>query len=450
MVPGLPLELVQLILDKLYAIPGPKLADLDACALVCRAWIPKARSLAFRTISFGNPCGRVTEGPRDDSPESIRALNISQYPSSSDTSDSTDFHLDNLLIWRSSDGKRTIRTILPGLKQISFYSVKWGTVSELGRSMLHEGFQAVDNLELEAVEFQSYDGFTTLLHSFPRLTYLSMIACKGPSSEPVPSVRPPENLQYLWICTLQDVKLLHSLEPLPNWQGVAFARHTSASNDHEGVLEATAINQLMVQAVPTLWGFALRANHYSIWSDQYLDKLDLTRYPKLHFLDLAVMSSRLVDFLERLANSSPPSRRLRVLWLPDLCSIRGLDWKRLDSVLQHPYFSDLRALKCDFICRFTTEDVIRQPQALHYDIPDSDSGAEAELRCRLLEFTARLPMCQQRGILVAVVKYRYDKGPDNDWRTGGNTVPYRRTRRGKVIAALRRVVAFIRGIRMNG
>ncbi|KAK7049334.1 hypothetical protein VNI00_005935 [Paramarasmius palmivorus] len=439
MTPPLPPEIIHQILQDLSDSSGLfSKTNLNQCALVCRAWLPKARSLVFHTIAI-NPGPmkfasirsflRLCNSPLETLSQSgVQTLRVSQYLVDNHKQ-GNQCYLERLLNWRSCDGKRTIRTILPNLKRLSLMFIDWRTISEEGMKVLLEGFKSVAELELYQVNFDSYDEFTSLLHSMPLLHSLDMTGCGGPSpiKRPPVSDRPLGNLKNVSIRCLKDTKLLRALVPSPNLRVFRCYQPPYASDgevfeasDVNGLLESasSSLEEFVFEAGYTTFGlttlgeyhpFAYRFHAYHMPQDRYLDELDLTKYPSLRLVDLTIMTPRLVDILDRLARPSNNHHRsrLKVLRLPYLNSIVDLDWTRLDQILQRPYFSELTTIECSFCCIFSPDDVVNQPRAIQYDAPDPDSFAEYELQARLSRFRQQLPMCDQRGILDPQVDYWY-------------------------------------------
>ncbi|ESK94293.1 hypothetical protein Moror_8278 [Moniliophthora roreri MCA 2997] len=457
MAPPLPPELVSLIFINLHNSPGSSNVDLNRCALVCRAWMPEARSLVFRSIFLHNhyhskasPIGarflRLCDSPFETfSKAGVQTLIISHYANPKPA----DFQLDKLLTWRSPDGKRTVLDIVPKLTQLSLSWITWCTLSEQAKRVLHEGFKSVMELDLYNVVFDSYGEFAALLHTFPLLHSLKMTGCFEPST-PVPvstSGQPLTdlNLKDVSIFGLDDAKLLDALVPSPNLRVFRCRQPSYTFDGRGGSLEAERVRRLLDSASASLEEFVLDGGFYPASPAtalyQYIVGLELTRYQNLRLITFTVLTPSLVDVLEGLANSSVHrDGQLEVLNLPYLCSIKDLDWERLDIVLQYPYFSHLKELRCSFTCRFTEEDVARQPQAPIYDTPDTDSEAARDLEMQLLEFRTHLPICEKRGILVPIIDYWY---ASKCWEI---VLPQRRTRREKVVSALRRVLRLMRAI----
>ncbi|KAI3607490.1 hypothetical protein WG66_005197 [Moniliophthora roreri] len=456
MSPPLPPELIEFILSYLRDIPGTSKADINHCALVCRAWMPKARSLVFNTLSLRPGSSKTTvqqflrlcESPLQTlSVAGIKTFAVCQDPK--ETSDRADFYLDNLLTWCSSDGKRTIQTVLPSLKRLSLSCIAWWTVSDDAKRALHEGFNTVAELELYQVHFDSYHEFTDLLHAIPLLHSIDITGCRGSTcSNLVPCRRPLENLRQVTIRCPQDAKLLHALVPSPNLRVFRCHQPSYASDVNGEMFEAIAINLLLNSATTSLEEIVFEAGYFANWQlgvlERYLDGLDLTKHPNLRVIDLTVMTPQLIDVLERIANSSTHHKsRLEVLRLPHLTSINNLDWSRLDGVLQHPYFSGLTELTCNLCCIFSQDDVVGQPWCSSYSVPDINSDAAKTLQTRLLQLGMYLPMCEQRGILVPHVDYWYASRCLLDVYIP--PLPVRRTRREKIIAALQKAIRFLKG-----
>ncbi|KAJ8093105.1 hypothetical protein PM082_020588 [Marasmius tenuissimus] len=464
--PPLPFELLCDILNEVWE-PN----DLYQCALVCRAWNPVARSLVFRTgitLYPGKPSVvkrflRLCDSPYETfSRADIRVLSVSHYLLKR-TDKPEQLPLNRLLTWRSTDGKRTMSTILPRLARLMFYWVDWHTLTEEAKRSLSAGFKGVTDLELYSTTFEQYDEFSALLHSFPVLRTMEMTECKGPSpdSECTFTDTPSGSgghakLEYLSVRRMRDARLIQLLIPSPSlrnfnwWHQYSFLDWGTDVDTFNKVL--SMVNQVLLSASSSLEELGLYFGSYyhesmTRASFEYLQTLDLSRHTRLRNIELSVHPDCIVPFLRRLADKhhNHDTGPLQVLKIPSLPGLE-LDWYSLDRTLECLYFRSLSELRCDFPCSFSPEDVTEQPKAVWYDAPDSNSTAEIDLQERLEQFKMHLPKCSERGILVPRVEYWY---VPRWWDEIDIFLP-RLTRRQRLMNAVRRALRTVKSLGRRG
>uniref|UniRef100_A0A0W0G6W6 Uncharacterized protein n=1 Tax=Moniliophthora roreri TaxID=221103 RepID=A0A0W0G6W6_MONRR len=441
--PSLPPELIPLILAEF-----PEDSEfLRQCALVCRSWAYVSRPISFRTLKVtGNHLYTVHRASRTFiqlcaspfetfSKSNVHTLEFCEWPRYVDDPAGQHLVMNELLEWRSFDGTKTFSSLFPVTKRLSFMgNISWKSLSRVASKVLHEEFRTVTELRLEYICIGVED-FLSLTHSFPSLQSLELRFLRQISttvSETYTPVieRPHPTLERIILDNVANVDFIKSLHGAPHLkvlhlEGLTLFRHLVESHELQ-----LCITQLMHSARSTLEEFRSRfyfENPTEI--DNFLAWLDLTKLCKLRRIDLdfdlftedPAFPLSFCDFFDKLSTSSDTvSSNLEVLSIPSLPKhIQCMDFQNFDEILQRPYFSSLRELKCTFTCDFTRKDAAKQIKhgGRQYFRPDEDSAAELDLRERIRDFKATyLPKCEARGIIfVTDTTYYYCNLPPKLW-----------------------------------
>ncbi|ESK89599.1 hypothetical protein Moror_8670 [Moniliophthora roreri MCA 2997] len=436
--PSLPPELIPLILAE---FPEDSKA-LRNCALVCQSWARISRSISFHSLSvtgYGLPRKRrarrvarflrLCASPFETfSKSNIHTLELWEWPHSPYDFDPAGQHLEinALLGWCSADGTKTISSLFPFLKRLSFLGdISWRSLSGVAKKAIYEGFMTVTELSLNYIHIDTED-FLTLIHTFPSLWSLELdFINQLHLSDPKTLVTVPHtNLQKIvldYVRTLDFIRLFHGtpcLKILHLHGGSIFFKKFVNSNEVRA-----AITRLLRSTTLEEFRCEYRFNKPTE-VDKFLAKLDLTGLSNLRqiefefhtYVEGAAFPSSLPDFFDKLSTSNDTiSSSLEVVSIPYLPEhTRYMDFQKLDEILQRPYFSSLRELKCSFTCDFTQKDVAKQLKRgkRTYPQPDSDSAAESDLRERKRDFGVMyFPKCEARGILVTNHEYCYNPPP---------------------------------------
>uniref|UniRef100_A0A0W0GDP4 F-box domain-containing protein n=1 Tax=Moniliophthora roreri TaxID=221103 RepID=A0A0W0GDP4_MONRR len=436
--PSLPPELIPPILAE---FPEDSKA-LRKCALVCQSWVRISRSISFRTLRVtGSGLSKKRRARRvarflhlcaspleTFSKSNIHHLELHEWPHSPYDFDPTGQHLEinALLEWHSADGTRNFSSLFPFLKRLSFVGdISWRSLSRKTREVLHEGFTTVTELKLGYI-YIDVEAFLPLIHSFPSLQSLELDFLRhisAPVSEPntLAIERPHPTLERIILQDVTNVNFIRSLHEFPRIKVL----YLEGSILLDALLESeelqSSITQLIHSARSTLEEF--RCQSYfddPMEIDAFLAWLDVTELNKLRRIELDFdpyvestdFPSSFPDFFDKLSTSNNifPSQ-LEVLSIPFLPQHTcNTDFQKLDDILQRPYFSSVRELKCNFTCNFTRNDVMKQYRRRKrwYLRPDEDSAAELDLQERIRDFRVTyLPKCEARGILTTGHNYYY-------------------------------------------
>ncbi|KAF9265742.1 hypothetical protein L218DRAFT_115623 [Marasmius fiardii PR-910] len=163
-----------------------------------------------------------------------------------------------------------------------------------------------------------------------------------------------------------------------------------------------AIRKLMLSAQLSLKRLKLDLDAFHM-SDHAKDFVDYLSTPSR--IGVAPLSVRpRISFIR---NRTPHGTELNfILSIPPLSrSSPWLDLKRLDDILQRPYFVSITKLDCPFYVPFRFADVTAQPLASWYDEPDTTSIPAVSLQIQRLEVC--LPQCSRRNIITPSITYAY-------------------------------------------
>lgn len=264
----LPNELVGLIIDHLH----DDKPTLKICALVCRDWIAPSRFHIFHDIHcYQN--GVDTFISLCDSPFStIHRANTCAFrlsthlfvvgePEVQQLQNSP--ALNKLLTWRSSDGQKTLATLLSQLRILALDWVGWWTLSHFAKETLAQ-FESLRELKTWNVVFETQDQFLALLGAFPKLEVLSMggnyfrhrEATANPG-DPSLNIALPPRLHTISMKSLDDrsAPVVDALVPCHSLR--VFHFHVVKFSD-SGFACWDAIGKLLASAGPSLEVFSAR------------------------------------------------------------------------------------------------------------------------------------------------------------------------------------------------
>ncbi|KAL0580427.1 carboxypeptidase Y-deficient [Marasmius crinis-equi] len=387
-----------------------------------------SRTHAFRVIqldlNLNRPASalrflKLCDNPLETfSTAAIHTLVITQYAQWTDRQQC--FALEKLWQWRSSDGRRTLSTVLPNTRCLHLHHLDWDSHTRLPTEI----FGSVKELYLYYVDFTTYDGFLNLLGSIKSLQSIEMTGCPsrgGPlaqadtggfrqsSQQPAAD---PSTLQTISIHSVKDAKLVELLVPSPNLRSL---RVTSHSGRHESHV-MSVVRRLMASARRSLTTVKLDltgSRSIEEFSSSFRDD-PLMEYPNLRELELLVAGQELISLLAAInGNAGASPSPLRVLKIPSLSTMRLSlsDWITLDGILQGPYFSSVKELVTNFYVTFRSTDVTRQSKAPSYSTPDPCSYPESALQSAILRLQEHLPRCFDRGIIAPRIDYAYIPDP---------------------------------------
>ncbi|THU77952.1 hypothetical protein K435DRAFT_973731 [Dendrothele bispora CBS 962.96] len=422
--PELHLDIVKLIIDELHDFRP----DLKTCALVCRSWVSQSRFYLFPTIHLNRRNNVSSFLALCASPYSTiplaRVSNLTivtdllvedEHKDKQRVQNSAVF--DQLLTWRSPHDGKSIADMFRHLKTLSLDWTEWRPQSETAKSMLYSTFQTVTELKMQNILFETGDEFLGFLSS---LTCLEILCLDGvgvripgkasttqsnASSSRFHTIELRNLFPYHCVEAIRAITPCHSLKNL-SVHGVNF----SDMNANWSM----AVGDLLVSAGPSLKSFGLCVQAVGrfrrlvdLGTDTSLQHIDFTENPNIRSITLDVDDSAyLVPFLERLTRSHyPPS--LEKLHIPKLVPdlerrSTHVDYKRIDELLQHSYFSALGEFRC-------TQSVIHDigDMPLHRDeennfVVDEDtwlSWISEEMESKIEELKAKMPKLADKGIL---------------------------------------------------
>ncbi|EEB89263.1 hypothetical protein MPER_12658, partial [Moniliophthora perniciosa FA553] len=340
------------------------------------------------------------------SKSNIHHLDLWEWPDSSYDFDPAGQHLkvNALLEWHSADGTRNLSSLFPFLKRLSFVGfISWRSLSGKAKKAIYEGFMTVTELSLNYIYIDTED-FLTLIHSFPslrslELDFINQLHLPDPKTPVTVSHTNLQKIVLNYVRTPDFIRLFHGspcLKILHLQGGSSFFKKFVNSDEVRA-----AITQLLRTTALEEFRCEYCFNEPTE-IDKLLAKLDLTGLSNLRQVELefrtyvegAAFPSSLPDFFDKVSTYNDTiSSNLEVLSIPYLPEhIHHMDFQKFDEILQRPYFSSLRQLKCSFT--------------------NEDSAAELDLRERIRDFRATyLPKCEARGILVTDHKHYYRPPP---------------------------------------
>ncbi|KAK1223597.1 hypothetical protein PQX77_013526 [Marasmius sp. AFHP31] len=427
--PFLPLELVIIVLREL----GDAKYALCRASLVCRSWLPVARSLLFRHIRIqplGLECQLVLglcESPLETfSLARAHELSIDSrhHTVVPPTPHPTD--LNCLLNWRSSDGQRTLTTVLKHVSDLKLSGLRWWTLDTCAKRAMLDGFRFVTKLHLSRLLFDVFDtptsnatdDFVALLNSFPALEALDIESIHLPLNSAQHEHRQvPTKLRSI---SLKEVggssRVMECLAPCPNVEVLAF---TNLRPRHWFLLTlewAIALAGILNSAGESLKELTLAIPpgpvdpQASPALDLFLELLNTSATPNLEHINLSTDDPLFtLSFLQRLAASYDRFKgaSLRLLSIPPLASLPQIpdqfDFGQLDRLLQHPVFAKVHELRFQIHAHAYGE--------LIYMLDPNERGQGADslfemmIQRKISEFRRLMPLCDERGILRAEVVF---------------------------------------------
>ncbi|KAF9264523.1 hypothetical protein L218DRAFT_225682 [Marasmius fiardii PR-910] len=184
--PILPFELQTLILHHLRNTSTNFRGysnTLTVCALVCRAWVPSSRSALFhRFVLDDNSVERFLQ-LYDHPLETFSLARVVQFDYEQREVRNRDYlqdstspcnKLNQVLKWRSSDGKRNLATMLTVAERMEIGYFGWDTLDREGKERLAECFSSIQHLKLYGTEFQTGDALQSFIKSFSALESLHL------------------------------------------------------------------------------------------------------------------------------------------------------------------------------------------------------------------------------------------------------------------------------------
>ncbi|KAJ8075117.1 hypothetical protein PM082_019444 [Marasmius tenuissimus] len=427
--PFLPLELVIIVLREL----GDAKYALCRASLVCRSWLPVARSLLFRHIRIqplGLECQLVLglcESPLETfSLARAHELSIDSrhHTVVPPTPHPTD--LNCLLNWRSSDGQRTLTTVLEHVSDLKLSGLRWWTLDSCAKRTMLDGFRSVTKLHLSRLLFDVFDtptsnatdDFVALLNSFPALEALDVESIHLPLNSAQREHRVvPTKLRSI---SLKEVggnsRVMECLAPCPNVEVLAF---TNLRPRHWFLLTpewATALAGILNSAGESLKELTLAIPpglvdpQASPALDLFLELLNISTTPNLEHINVSTDDPLFtLSFLQRLAASYDhfAGASLRSLSIPSLASLPQnpdhFNFGQLDRLLQHPVFAKVHELNFQIHAHAYGE--------LIYMLDPNERGQGADslfemvIKRKISEFRRLMPLCDERGILRAEVVF---------------------------------------------
>ncbi|KAK0475617.1 hypothetical protein EDD18DRAFT_1367018 [Armillaria luteobubalina] len=407
----LPTELCNLVIDHLH----DSKPSLLACSLVCRAWVLECRFHLFQKVDLyrdtADPFFQLFESPYATIASAhTRELNVAQ------NTVTRYGNLDGELL----DGlafqgvlSRYPADVFEHVQKLSVTWVGWWTLSEAERLNIGQRFKNVTELVLWMVVFETDKELAVLIASFPALEVLSLQTIRfrvKDSQENHSHLKHalPANLHTISLNDISNPRVPHSLIPCPSLR--VFKCHYVNFGDFTPAL-AKDFGQLLLSADERFedFGFTIQAAallNDGVDLDARFKHIDLARIPNLRRINLWIEDTRyLIPFLGRLAKSGSSTPMLETLDIYYL-SEHDLDWEKLDSILQHPYFHVLREVKTSVKTYFNLEDVVGQESGWYLK-PNDGSRAHIEMGHNIAKFVERLPKCQVRGILRPAEGYYF-------------------------------------------
>ncbi|THU78444.1 hypothetical protein K435DRAFT_55748 [Dendrothele bispora CBS 962.96] len=393
--PELHLDIVNLIIDELHS----SRSDLKTCALVCRSWVPHSRFHLFSTIRL-SCLGLVSiYRARIGNLSIVTNLHIDEELQSPTV-------FDQLLTWRSPHDGKSIADVFRHLKTLSLDCIKWRPLSQTASFMLHLTFQTVTELRLQHVMFETGDEFLEFLSSLIGLEKLclhgvSLRAPRQASSAMQSNVFSSRfHTLDLNIVSYYDPsgQVIRAITPYHSLKNLSV--HVRNFGDMS-VEYSMAVGDLLVSAGPSLENFKFCVELAGVFKrdvdlDARLQHIHLTENSNLRKITLDVDDSTyLVPFLERLTKSHyPPSlEKLHIPRLVPEMDDTPVDYKRINELLRHSYFSALG----EFRCRQHVGSGIEEEW--YNGRPIEGSWSWKEMESKIEELKAAMPKLADEGIL---------------------------------------------------
>lgn len=405
----LPTELCNLIIDHLH----DSKPSLSACSLVCRSWVPECRFHLFHKVVLyrgtADPFFQLFESPYATIASAhTRELDVAQNRQGGNLGSKL---LDDL----SFQGvlSRCPADVFEHVQKLSVTWVGWWTLSDAERLSIGQRFKNVTELALWMVYFQTDEEFQALVTSFPALEILSLRTIRFRVNDLEENHSHVEHtlLSNLHTISLNDIsnpRVIRYLIPCPSLR--VFNCHYVNFGDFTLTL-AKEFQRLLLSAGERFedFLFTIQAGgliNHGVDLDARFKLIDFARIPNLRQIKFYIGDNQyLIPFLRRLAESGSSTPMLETLDIYYL-SKHGLDWEKLDDILQYPYFHMLREIKTCITTSFDLEDVVGQEPGW-YSKPNDGSKAHIEMGYNITKFMERLPKCQARGILRPAEMYSF-------------------------------------------
>ncbi|THU83648.1 hypothetical protein K435DRAFT_971480 [Dendrothele bispora CBS 962.96] len=407
--PELHLDIVNLIIDELHGFRP----DLKTCALVCRSWVSQSRLHLFSTIclSLRRLLGKDVS--------SFLALCASPY-STIPLARVSDFIVvaeieelqnsaafEQLLTWQSPHDGKSIADVFGHLKTVYLKRIEWRPLSQTAKSMLHLAFRTVTELTLRYVVFETGDEFLEFLSSLIGLEKLCLYGVSLREPGQASTMQSNVLSSHFHTIDLENLSPYHSfiraITPCLSLKNLSV--HVCNFDDMSADC-LSALRDLLVSAGPSLESFEFCFEPWILETGvnlaASLQHIDFTKNSNLRKITLDVDDSNyFVPFLQRLTKSHyPPS--LKKLHIPKLISSEMggtlVDYKRVDELLQHSYFSALGEFRCRQCVIFGLEDVKGQPGVWYYR-PNEGTQPLKEMESKIEELKSAMPKLADKGIL---------------------------------------------------
>ncbi|KAK1226531.1 hypothetical protein PQX77_010496 [Marasmius sp. AFHP31] len=420
----------EILLSIFQGLPN---SDLRTFALVCRSWVSASRSQAFNHLRLDLHLDKPTSA--------LRFVELCESPLETFTAAGvqtlviTDYHikwmcrrqtfsLEKLWNWRSSDKRRSLSTILSGIRSLHLHYVDLDASVPLPSEI----FGSVKDLHLYYTRFDNCGTFLNVLQAIESLDSLNMTGCGEPIDDEALQIEEFDvrnskelacrsTLRAISLQNMKDARLVGLLVPSPALQTLRVASQSLPR--HHGVQVVAEVRSLMVSARSSLNSVRLDLTD-SLGIRDFVSSFHddpLVEYPHLRELELLIAPHELISFLDgisgrglsRLPIATSPLTTLRITSLNSTRS--SSDWRTLEAILQRPYFSSLERLVPNFYIMFRSTDVKQQPKALSYDTPDECSPVQVMLRLDIIRLREHLPKCSERGIIAPRVEYSFIPDP---------------------------------------
>ncbi|THU90320.1 hypothetical protein K435DRAFT_781291 [Dendrothele bispora CBS 962.96] len=421
--PELHLDIVNLVIDELH----DSRSDLKTCALVCRSWVSQSRFHLFSTICLSNRQNNVSSflalcaSPYSTIP-SARTSNLAIFTDLLSGVKYKDKQLqypvvfDQVLTWRSPHYGKSIADVFRHLQTLSLDWIGCWSFPQTAKSMLNLAFQTVTELKLRQIVFETGDEFLEFLSSLICLEKLCLLCVVLHAPAQSSTIQLNAFSSRFHTIELTNVSSPHSelviraITPCHSLKNLS----VHVLNFREISADCSmAFGDLLVSAGPSLesFGFRVQADQTlkgNVDLDASLKHINFTENCNLRNITLDVDDSTyLVPFLERLTKTRyPPS--LEKLHIPKLVPEMGstrVDYKRINELLQHPYFSTLVEFRCTQCVTFVDPDEWFPDE--WFDEPIVVTQPLKEMELKIKELKAAMPKLADEGILQVDKDFRH-------------------------------------------
>jgi len=344
----IPLELCDHIIDYLWDDPRA----LVACSLTCREWVATTRLHLFGTVKLRGPgdCGRLHRALNAAAPaptriaDCIHDLSIITPPSEFVDAGGEQTEGGNrwLCYWMPK--------LLPKLRQVEclrLEHVDWELLAahESTKDCILSFSPNLKALHLSSVMFATADALLQTITVYPKLTTLEMSYLVWWGDHAPASGHPPAlegdgdagkirieelSMSYLYGPTIVLDWLLR-----PPFELCLRRFEWDSSGKHP---QRPILMELLRRAEETLEHLRL-----TLWDEDFLSELDLTRDSRLAYLDIGLQNapgrrdvwySSMPGFLSRITSAQLREIKLQFsLFRAHEFDLKFLDWKRMDEVL---------------------------------------------------------------------------------------------------------------------